>query len=147
MIITFIYFKSFYSFGNKIKDRIQYLFILSFNSSLYRDVSIISIKFKQICFVYGIEINKYPILLDWRHMIIRAFLDIYIYISVWWTQKVFKWPEPSTNRVFNCVQYFHGLCIVSNIMKIRTLFERFSKRYYLYAKDHRKSWILFLLIN
>lgn len=79
--------------------------------------------------------KKYPILLDWRHMIIRAFLDIYI--SVWWTQKVFKWPEPSTNRVFNCVQYFHGLCIVRNIMKIRTLFERFSKRYYICQRSQK----------
>lgn len=41
------------------------------------------------------------------------------HIYVWCTQKVFKWPEPLTNRVFNCVQYFHGLCIVWNIMKTR----------------------------
>lgn len=123
VIIIFIYFESFYSFVNKIKYKIKYLLIQSFKSSMYTDISI---KFKKICFVYGIEIYNYPIPLDWRHMIIRAFLDIYIY--VWCTQKVFKWPEPSTNRVFNCVQYFHGLCIVWNIMKTRTLFERFSKR-------------------
>lgn len=42
---------------------------------MYTDISI---KFKKICFVYGIEISNYPIPLDWRHMIIRAFLDIYI---------------------------------------------------------------------
>lgn len=64
-------------------------------------------------------------------------LSWHIYISVWWTQKVFKWPEPSTNRVFNCVQYFHGLCIVRNIMKIRTLFERFSKRYYICQRSQK----------
>lgn len=64
-------------------------------------------------------------------------LSWHILISVWWTQKVFKWPEPSTNRVFNCVQYFHGLCIVRNIMKIRTLFERFSKRYYICQRSQK----------